>query len=143
MSSYAGIVSRLAALALDGIVITLAVVAVTTLPVVTWQSVSPTGAPGWLEAVCSVAGAFVPWLYFTTLWWLTGQTVGDLVTGIAVEHRDGHRLSLPHSALRAAIGLLFAPVWLVGMLAVLWDGRRRAWHDRLLRTDVRYASRTA
>jgi uncharacterized RDD family membrane protein YckC len=139
-SAYAGIVSRLVALGLDAIAITLSVLAVTTLPVVIWQDVAPIGAPGWLATACAVAGLFVPWVYFTFYWWLTGQTPGGLATGIVVEHRDGHRMSLPHAALRAGIGLLLAPVCLVGMLAVLSDSRRRAWHDRLLRTDVRYAA---
>lgn len=138
-SAYAGIVSRLAALGLDGVAITVAVLIVTSLPVIAWQNLAPTGAPGWLSTVCAAVGAAVPWLYFTSFWWLTGQTPGNLLTGIVVEHRDGHRLSLPQAGLRAAVGLLFAPVWLIGMLAVLWDSRRRAWHDVLLRTDVRYA----
>ena len=72
-------------------------------------------------------------------WWLASQTVGGLVVGTVVLRPDGSELSLLHAALRAAIGLLLAPVWMVGLLAVLWDGQRRAWHDRLLHTVVRYA----
>jgi uncharacterized RDD family membrane protein YckC len=137
-SAYAGLVSRLAALALDGLAITVAVLAVSSLPVVTWESVSPRGAPEWLAGLCTVIAWLTPWAYFTVLWWLGGQTVGDFVLGVVVEHRDGHRMSLLHSAVRAAVGLALAPIWLIGLLAVLWDRRRRAWHDVLLRTDVRY-----
>ena len=36
------------------------------------------------------------------------------------------------------VASLLAPFWLIGMLGVLSDRRRRAWHDQLLRTDVRY-----
>jgi uncharacterized RDD family membrane protein YckC len=50
-------------------------------------------------------------------------------------------VSLPQSGLRALVGLLLPPLWLIGMLAVLWDERRRAWHDRLFRTVVCYAPR--
>lgn len=140
-SAYAGIVSRLGALVIDLLIATVAVIGVAKLPPLTWESVAPTSSPPWLAGVCSVVAAHLPWVYFTGAWWLTGQTVGDLLAGIVVEHRDGHKLSLPHAALRAAVGLLLAPLWLIGMLAVLWDRRRRAWHDQLLRTDVRYATK--
>ena len=73
--------------------------------------------------------------------WLAGQTVGDLAMGIQVVRAAGGGLSLLHAAARAAIGLLFAPLWMIGLLLVLWDGRRRAAHDYLLRTVVRYSPR--
>ena len=65
-------------------------------------------------------------------WWLANQTVGDLIVGIMVLRPDGGELSLLHSALRAAIGLLLAPLWTVGLIAILWDPKRRAWHDKVL-----------
>jgi uncharacterized RDD family membrane protein YckC len=71
---------------------------------------------------------------------MTGQTPGSLAAGIVVEHRDGRRLAFGHALVRSAVGLGLAPLWIVGMVSVLADGQRRAWHDRLLRTDVRYAS---
>jgi uncharacterized RDD family membrane protein YckC len=83
----------------------------------------------------------LPWLYFTGSWWLANQTVGDLIVGIAVVRPDGGELSLIHAAIRAAIGLLLAPLWMVGMVAILWDDKRRAWHDKVFRTEVRYATR--
>jgi len=127
-------------LLVDGVIVTIAVIGVTKLPPLAWESVAPTKAPVWLIDSCAVAGALLPLLYFSAFWAMTGQTLGDMVTGIVVEHRDGRRLSFPHALLRAVVGLLLAPIWLVGMLAVLWDRHRRAWHDRLLRSDVRYAS---
>jgi uncharacterized RDD family membrane protein YckC len=139
-SRYAGLVSRAVALALDGLVVTLLVLAVETLPKVTWSSLSPRTVPPWLPGATSVISMFVPVLYFTTLWAIAGQTVGGLVTGTVVEHRDGHRLSFPHAFGRAVVGLALAPLWIVGLLFVLVDRQRRAWHDRITRTDVRYAA---
>jgi hypothetical protein len=105
------------------------------LPVVAWQNI----APGARLARLGLRGGkrIVPWPYFTSFWWLTGQTPGDLATGIVVEHRDGRMSSACRRARRR--GLLLASR-LIGMFAVLWDSVA-AWHDRL-RTDVRHSTDT-
>jgi uncharacterized RDD family membrane protein YckC len=139
-SPYAGLVSRTVALVLDGLVVTLLVLIVATLPEATWSSLSPTTVPRWLEGVTSAVAFAVPLVYFSALWAMTGQTAGGLATGTVVEHRDGFRLSFPHALARAVVGLAFAPLWVVGMLAIVANRERRAWHDLLTRTDVRYAS---
>jgi len=38
---------------------------------------------------------------------------------------------------RAFFGLLFAPIWLAGMILTVLDSRRRAAHDLLMGTIVR------
>jgi uncharacterized RDD family membrane protein YckC len=139
--AYAGLVSRLTALVIDIVVVCLVVAAVRLLPPLAWQQLFQRPAPGWLTVTCAVIAGLLPWLYFTVSWWLAGQTLGDLALGIQVVRGDGRGLSLPHAAIRAAIGLLFAPLWMIGMVLVLWDGRRRAGHDYLLRTVVRYSPR--
>lgn len=137
-SPYAGLVSRLVALVIDGLVVALLVLMVASLPELTWTNLSPGTVPPWLPTMTSVLAVTVPLLYFTAMWSTTGRTVGNLIMGIVVEHRDGHRLTVKHAFVRAGLGLLLAPFWLLGMLAILADRHRRAWHDQLLRTDVRY-----
>jgi uncharacterized RDD family membrane protein YckC len=137
-SPYAGLVSRFAALAFDVALLTAACLAVSVLPSLAWEEVLG-DSPGWLSVASGIVAAVLPWAYFTVSWSLTGQTLGDVLLGIVVRRRDGELMSLPHSALRALVGLLLPVVWLIGMFAVLWDERRRAWHDRLFRTVVRYA----
>jgi len=138
--AYAGLVSRVAALGVDVGLLTMATLAVGTLPGLAWHQLTPfEGIPGWLTAASATAAALLPLAYFTLCWWLTGQTVGALLTGIEVVNRRGEGLSFPHAVLRAAGGLLFAPLWLVGLLLVPWDGHRRACHDLVFRTEVRYA----
>jgi uncharacterized RDD family membrane protein YckC len=141
---YAGLVSRLAALTLDVGLLTVAALAVSVLPGLAWDQVVGR-SPGWLTTGSAMVAALLPWAYFTVGWWLNGETVGALVLGLVVRRRDGGSLSFPQAALRGLVGLLIPPVWLVGMLAVLWDAERRAWHDRLFRTVVCYApsARTA
>lgn len=139
--AYAGLVSRVAALAIDAALVCVAAIAVRLLPEVAWEQVLGRTAPDWLIWTAGLAAFILPWAYFTVSWWSTGQTVGGLLLGLVVLRRDGEELSLPHAALRAAIGLLFALLWLVGLIVILWDDQRRAWHDRLFRTVVRYTER--
>jgi len=137
-NAYAGLVSRLVALLVDVALLTLTALAISTLPELAWQEVLVRPVPGWFSAGVTVAAALLPWAYFTACWWLTGQTVGNLLFGVVVVRSDGQELSFLRAAARSLAGLLLAPLWLLGLLAVLWDERRRAWHDRIFRTVVRY-----
>lgn len=131
----------MSALILDVGLLTMAGLAISVLPSLAWEQVVG-GSPGWLAAGSAIVAGLLPVLYFTFSWFATGQTLGDLLLGVVVRHRDGTPVSLPQAALRAFVGLLLPPLWLIGMLAVLWDKRRRAWHDRLFRTVVCYVPST-
>jgi uncharacterized RDD family membrane protein YckC len=135
------LVSRLAALSVDVLLLVPATLAVRVVPTSAWEQVLYRRPPGWFTAAATAAAVLLPWAYFTACWWLTGLTAGGLLMGLAVRHRNGGEVSAVQAALRAAVGLTLAPLWLVGLLAVLWDERRRAWHDRLFRTVVRYTWR--
>ncbi len=137
-NAYAGLVSRVVALLIDVALLTLTALAISTLPELAWQEVLVRAVPGWFSAGVTAAAALVPWAYFAACWWLNGQTIGDLLIGVVVLRSDGQELSFPHAAARSLAGLLLAPLWLLGLFAVLWDERRRAWHDRIFRTVVRY-----
>jgi uncharacterized RDD family membrane protein YckC len=97
--------------------------------------------PGWFEFGCGLAAALLPWAYFTAAWSFTGQTFGGLVVGTVVRRPDGRTVGVLQAAARALVGLMFAPIWFVGLIGVLTDDRRRAWHDRLFRTVVRFVER--
>jgi uncharacterized RDD family membrane protein YckC len=136
-SAYAGLVSRLAALAIDVLVLTVAEVLGTVLVLAGWRTVLGP-PPTAVHALVAAASAIAPTAYFTVGWWVAGRSLGQLLLGIRVTDDQGRPLRLPRALARAVIGLALVPVWLVGMVGVLVDGRRRAWHDRLLRTTVRY-----
>lgn len=133
---YAGLVTRSMGLGVDIGVLTLACLIIGALPVTAAEAILGT-APSWLKPASALCAAQVPWLYFTLCWWVTGQTVGGVIMGEWVRRTDGRRLPLWRAAVRAIGGLLLTPVWLVGMLGTLADGRRRAWHDRVFGTVVR------
>jgi uncharacterized RDD family membrane protein YckC len=140
--AYAGLVSRLAALGVDLILVVAAASAVRVLPEVVWKTITHVPLPGWLSGTFGLAAALVPFLYFALCWWLLGQTVGQMLLGIAVRRHNGREdPTLIQAALRSAFGLALAPLWLVGMAAILWDPRRRAWHDKIFRTVVPYVAR--
>ena len=140
--AYAGLVSRLAALGVDLSLVVAAASAVRVLPEVVWKTITHLPVPGWLLATFGLAAALLPFLYFALCWWLPGQTVGQMLLGIAVRRHNGQEdPTLIQAALRSAFGLALAPLWLVGMAAILWDDKRRAWHDKIFRTVVPYVAR--
>jgi uncharacterized RDD family membrane protein YckC len=133
--AYAGLASRLVALTVDVALLTVAGLLVSLLPPLAWSQVVG-DPPGWFTATCAVIAAALPWAYFTAAWWFGGQTAGGLLVGIRVARTNGQRPRLLQAALRAFIGLLLVPLWLIGLVWVLWDPRRRAWHDIVFRTVV-------
>jgi uncharacterized RDD family membrane protein YckC len=133
--AYAGLASRLVALAVDVAVLTIAGLFVSVLPGLAWSQVVG-HPPGWFTATCAVIASVLPWAYFTIAWWLGGQTAGGLLVGTRVARNHGQRPLLVQAALRAFVGLLLVPLWLIGLAWVLWDPRRRAWHDIVFRTVV-------
>lgn len=138
---YAGLVSRVAAIVVDALIVTGAVLVVGALPPAAANAVLG-DSPHWLSVVCGTAGALLPWAYFTLCWALTGETIGGLVFGLQLRRTDGRPVSPLRAAVRAFVGLFLAPLWIVGLLGILADDRRRAWLDRVFGTVVRYADRS-
>lgn len=77
-------------------------------------------------------------IYFYTLWWLGGQTIGMGITGVRVIRVNGERLR-PHNAIRRVLGYALCILSLgIGFLWCLIDSRRQGLHDRIARTVVVY-----
>jgi len=73
-------------------------------------------------------------LYLAACWAATGRSFGDQLLALrVVDHRG--RPPGPVKALVRAVGCVFVPVGLLGVLA---GGRRRSLQDLLLRTAVVY-----
>lgn len=71
-------------------------------------------------------------------WWLFGKTVGKLVMGLRVVRVDGGRPRLVQSAVRVIGYGISAAFFMMGFIWILFDRRRRAWHDHMARTYVVY-----
>jgi uncharacterized RDD family membrane protein YckC len=75
-------------------------------------------------------------LYFTFFYSFGGVSIGKYLLGLRVVRSDGRPLRVPQAALRT---LFYAPSTLLlyaGFLNVLFDDRRRGWHDILAGTVV-------
>jgi uncharacterized RDD family membrane protein YckC len=135
--AYAGLVSRLVALAIDIAAVALGA-AVTVGLAVGGSQMMIRETPGWVGPVVGVAIGLIPVVYFSASWWIVGQTPGGIAMGIAVRRGGGEPLGLARSLLRTVFGLAFAPIWLLGMALVLVDARRRGLIDLACGTVVVY-----
>ena len=80
-------------------------------------------------------------LYFVLLHRKTGQTIGKAVVGIAVRSaRDLAGIGIIRSTVRVLGYALSAAFLLVGFLTVIFNPRKRAWHDYLAGTCVVHLS---
>lgn len=76
-------------------------------------------------------------IYFTAMHSETGQTIGKAVVGIAVRRaRDLAAIGIVRSFIRMLAYGLSAAVFFLGFLTVLFNPRKRAWHDYLAGTCV-------
>jgi len=77
------------------------------------------------------AGAF-----FTWFWSHGGQTLGMRAWRLRVEQQSGAPLSLGIALLRFVISLVSVAAFGLGLLWILFDADKLAWHDRATGTRV-------
>lgn len=134
---YAGIVSRVSAIAVDTVVLTVAVSAVAAgLPAVWTQVIGV--PPRWLTDGAQWVGGVLPVAYFTACWSISGRTLGGLLMGTRLVRPGGGRLGPVRAFLRAFFGLLIVPLWVIGLIGVLWTDRRQSLLDKVFGTVVRF-----
>lgn len=79
------------------------------------------------------------WLfYFVGSWVLVGQTLGKNIMGLRVVAYDGNLITVKYAFIRYIGYWLSAIPFFLGYLWVLVDDDRRAWHDKLAKTNVIY-----
>jgi uncharacterized RDD family membrane protein YckC len=134
--SYAGLITRTIAFAIDAALINLAALAVAGV-VGLVLSIFPVSQA--MADVVKVAGAVLwgVWLvaYFVTFWSTSGATPGSYVMRVRVVRCDGGRLRPRHALARFA-GLLLGLPLFAGYVPILLTDRRRGLHDVLGGTVV-------
>jgi uncharacterized RDD family membrane protein YckC len=135
---YVGLATRTLAFAADAALIT--AVAWGTGAVVA-LCLSLIGVPGQIKTLIAAIGTGLTFLatigYFTFFWSASGQTPGNRLLGIrVVAAGSGGPLPGRRAFLRVPALLLSALPLCAGFLLILVDGRRRALHDRLVRSAV-------
>lgn len=93
-----------------------------------------------LGAVVATVIPLLAGLYLVAFWRASGQTPGKWLMGLKVVSVDGRPLSIGQAALRFVGYLVSALPFYAGFLWILGPARR-AWHDRLARTQVIYVRR--
>ena len=128
----AGLAVRLAAMAYDWLLLGALYVCVTLVPVLLRGGVALAPGTWWYNALLLLATfAFYGWF-----WTHGGQTLGLRAWRLRLQRRDGRAVSWPDAMRRsaAALTLLLPPG--LGLLWIVLDDRRAAWHDLLSNTAV-------
>lgn len=151
---YAGFISRLIAMIVDIVIISMASAATTwffqiTMAVLQVDSFlgfslaafpQLTGVVQFLTSPVLVGiliGLFVA-VYHVFFWSLAGQTPGKMLLGVRIVSVDGKRLTVFQSMVRFTGYIISGFLFYLGFLWMLVDDRRQTWHDRLAHTYVVY-----
>jgi uncharacterized RDD family membrane protein YckC len=140
-SAFAGFATRLLAFAADAAIVNAVAWFVALVVAV---ALSIIDIPDLLDKLVAIAGAgiWLLWLvgYFVFFWSADGQTPGNRLLRIRVlDAATGGPLSVRRGVLRVLLLPVSALPLFAGYLMILVDRRRRALHDRLVRSVVVYA----
>lgn len=137
--AYAGVVTRVIAIAVDALLIGAAALAATGAVLLMFSVFAIAGRHHLLAAV--VGGVcLVVWVvsYFGVFWTTTGQTPGSRVMQIRVTRANGSRLRPRHALLRLAWMVLSLPLFW-GYVPILISARRRGVFDVFAGTIVTHS----
>jgi uncharacterized RDD family membrane protein YckC len=135
----AGAVTRGVAFGLDVLIVNLAFSGLAALAALIASAFtgSNNGVSGQALAAGTVLWFALGSLYLVGFWSLAAQTLGMRFLGIRLDV-EGRGLR-PRLAVRRLIGMVLAAIpFGLGFLGIFFDERRRAWDDRLSKTDVVY-----
>lgn len=137
----AGLVSRGVAFGIDALIVNLGFSGLAAIVALIASAFTGTGTGNGVSdlALAIGTGAWLSLsaLYLVGFWSLAGQTPGMRFLGIRLDVA-GRGLS-PGRSLRRLLGMVLAAIpFGLGYLGILFDGRRRAWDDRMSRADVVY-----
>lgn len=136
----AGFVSRLAAFFADALVMTAILRGTVWFLTAAGRAIRSVAHRGDLGATVAAVVPLLAGLYLVIFWRISGQTPGKWLMGLKVVSVDGRRLSIARASLRFVGYLASALPFYAGFLWILGP-ERRAWHDRLARTQVIYVRR--
>jgi len=115
---YAGFLPRLGAFVIDHL-ITGVLVAALTVFVDIWA----------IGPVLSI-------VYYVLFTYYRGQTPGKMLLGLHVQDENGNKPTLKQVLLREVVGKMVSTGLPIGYLWILWDPKKRGWHDYIAGTYV-------
>jgi len=135
--SYPGLVTRTIAFAMDAALLDIVAIVV---GVGAALILSLLHLPAALKTILAAIGTlvYILWLvgYFVVFWSTTGQTPGSRMMQIKVQTPEGDTIHVRRAAVRC-VGLFLAALPLfLGFVPILYEERRRGFHDRFAGTVV-------
>ena len=98
--------------------------------------VLPTAATA-IVVIGYLATAVVIFFNYIHFYIQRGQSFGKRFIGIRVVRTDGRPIDYQTAVLRHIVGYPFSILLFgLGVVWMLWDGRRQGWHDKLAKTVV-------
>jgi uncharacterized RDD family membrane protein YckC len=140
--SRAGFVSRFAAFFVDAVILSVMVRSLDWLLGASARVLGRFAPPIDLQMLLLALVPLLVVVYHLAFWTVAGRTPGKWLMGLQIVPSGGGQLTLKRAALRQLGYLLSALPCYLGFLWILGP-QRRAWHDRLARTEVTYARRKA
>jgi uncharacterized RDD family membrane protein YckC len=136
-SSLAGLSSRCSAFLLDYILTLLTPSLALVLAVYVKRRWMASGAADVIAVIGYLATAAVIFFNYIHFYLRHGQSFGKRFIGIRVVRTDGRPLDYQTMVLRHIVGYPLSALFLgLGVVWMLWDGRRQGWHDKLAKTVV-------
>jgi uncharacterized RDD family membrane protein YckC len=129
--------SRCSAFLLDYILMLLAPALTLVLAVyVKRRWASPTAATA-IMVMGYLATAVVIFFNYVHFYMRRGQSFGKRFIGVRVVRTDGRPMDYQTAVLRHIVGYPLSILFFgLGIVWMLWDGRRQGWHDKLAKTIV-------
>lgn len=144
---FAGPLTRLLAVIVDAVVITFGFTLLVAGSVFVIRLFSPEfEIPEQSGLIYSIALAIWGFFYLWLSYAVFGKTIGKSILGVRVVSADGQVVLRPRQPfLRVLTYPLSFAIFGIGLLGVVFNPRRQAWHDRFAKTAVVYdwGSRTA
>ena len=82
-------------------------------------------------------GTILSVIYYVMFTYAKGQTPGKMLLGLHVVDRNGQKPSLRQVIMREVFGKAIAALaLLIGYLWIIWDPKKRGWHDYIAGTFV-------
>jgi uncharacterized RDD family membrane protein YckC len=128
----AGLLRRLAAAVYDALLVT-ALCMLTTLFFISFHGGEPVSPGNLLYQFSLIATTAV---FFVGFWVHGGQTLGMRAWRLRVEQQSGEAINWKIGLIRFAAGILSVVPAGLGLLWLIVDRQRLAWHDRITKTRV-------
>lgn len=137
---YAGVVTRGVALTFDLVIIGFLVGAGVSIINGLFESWFG-GVPTWFSIGLSAVAISIAPTYLALCWVWFGQSLGDGIFGARLSRVAGGRMHLIPALIKAFVGVLTLPIWVMGMITSAFNGKRQGLLDIFTRTESTYVSR--